>query len=233
MLSKILSRYIQKIKGNNYQLDDRIPTSYLVFLIASRLIMKLRGAFSSVRKKGIPFIGNGVTLKVKSRIAIGRGVTINNGCYIDALSIEGIRLGDNVSVGPKTKIECTGNLQHVGKGLKVGNNVGLGADNFYGCAGGIEIGDDTIVGNFVSFHSENHVYVNLQKPIRLQGVSHQGIKIGRNCWIGAKATILDGVTIEDGCIIAAGSLVKSGLYRENGIYGGVPAKLIKYRTNNA
>ncbi|MGN6399951.1 MAG: DapH/DapD/GlmU-related protein, partial [Flavisolibacter sp.] len=85
----------------------------------------------------------------------------------------------------------------------------------------------------VSFHSENHVYVNLQKPIRLQGVSHQGIKIGRNCWIGAKATILDGVTIEDGCIIAAGSLVKSGLYRENGIYGGVPAKLIKYRTNNA
>jgi acetyltransferase-like isoleucine patch superfamily enzyme len=231
MLSKNLSRYIQKVKGHNYQIDDRIPASYLFLLIASRLIMKLRGFFSGVKKAGTPFIGNSVTIKVKSRIVIGRGVTINNGCYIDALSIEGIRFGNNVSVGPKTKIECTGNLQHIGKGLKVGNNVGLGADNFYGCAGGIVIGDDSIVGNFVSFHSENHVYTDLQKPIRLQGVSHQGIKIGNNCWIGAKATILDGVIIEDGCIIAAGSLVKSGLYKENGIYGGVPAKLIKYRSN--
>lgn len=65
--------------------------------------------------------------------------------------------------------------------------------------------------------------------IRLQGVDHKGIVIGRNCWIGAKATILDGAVIEDGCVVAAGAVVKAGLYAANGIYGGVPAKLIRYR----
>jgi acetyltransferase-like isoleucine patch superfamily enzyme len=65
--------------------------------------------------------------------------------------------------------------------------------------------------------------------IRLQGVEHRGIIVGKNCWIGAKATILDGAVIQDGCVIAAGAVVKAGSYQANGIYGGVPAKLIRYR----
>lgn len=160
---------------------------------------------------------------------MGNGVTIGNGCYVDALSVEGITLGNNVSMGPRTKIECTGSIRTLGKGLKVEDNVGLGSDNFYGCAGGISIGKDTIIGNFVSFHAENHRFSDRNIPIRLQGVTHEGIKIGQNCWIGAKVTILDGVIIEDGCIIAAGALVKAGVYKKEGIYGGVPAKLIKHR----
>jgi acetyltransferase-like isoleucine patch superfamily enzyme len=110
--------------------------------------------------------------------------------------------------------------------------VGLGSNNFYGCAGGIEIGDDTIIGNFVSLHAENHNYEDLDRLIRLQGVKHIGIKIGKNCWIGAKVTILDGAIIEDGCVIAAGALVPAGVYRSNGIYGGVPSRLIKYRNRD-
>jgi len=132
-------------------------------------------------------------------------------------------------MGKNVRIECSGSLQQLGKGIKVGNNVGLGADNFFGCAAGIEIGDDTIIGNYVSFHAENHNYNDITIPIRLQGCSRQGIKVGKNCWIGAKATILDGVQIGEGCIIAAGALVTAGKYDCNGIYGGVPAKLIKKR----
>jgi acetyltransferase-like isoleucine patch superfamily enzyme len=232
MLARLLSNYIKKIKGHDYGVDNRIPTSYLFSLIVSRSMMKVRGALSGIESSKVPFIGPGVRLRVKSKIVVGRGVTVDSGCHIDALSIEGVKFGNNVSVGPNTRIECTGSLQNIGKGLRVGNSVGLGANNFYGCAGGVIIGDDTIIGNFVSFHSENHVFSDLQRPIRLQGVTHQGIKIGNNCWIGAKATILDGVTVEDGCIIAAGALVKAGVYKKNGIYGGVPAKLIKYRSDN-
>ena len=66
-------------------------------------------------------------------------------------------------------------------------------------------------------------------PIRHQGVVRKGIKIGSNCWIGAKSTILDGVVLGDGCIVAAGAVLIEGRYEHNGIYGGVPAKLIKYR----
>jgi acetyltransferase-like isoleucine patch superfamily enzyme len=105
----------------------------------------------------------------------------------------------------------------------------MGSHGFFGCAGGVKIGDDTIFGNFVSIHSENHVSSNLTMPIRLQGVSRQGIVIGCNCWIGAKVTILDGVVINDGCIIAAGAVVTKGNYPRNSIIGGVPARIIKSR----
>ena len=67
-------------------------------------------------------------------------------------------------------------------------------------------------------------------PIRLQGVSHKGITIGRNCWIGAKATFLDGAEIGDGCIVAAGAVVR-GTFPENVVIGGVPARILKTRTN--
>lgn len=54
------------------------------------------------------------------------------------------------------------------------------------------------------------------------------MKIGNDCWIGAKATILDGTVIGNHCIVAAGAVVK-GTYPDNVIIGGVPAKIIKYK----
>lgn len=111
----------------------------------------------------------------------------------------------------------------------MGRNVGIGSCSFLGCAGGIEIGEDTIVGNYVSFHSENHNFEDPTLPISRQGVNHVGIKVGAGCWLGAKVTVLDGAIIEDGCIIAAGALVTQGRYLANSIYGGVPAKRIKGR----
>jgi acetyltransferase-like isoleucine patch superfamily enzyme len=228
-MRKMLNKILSISKGTPFEIDSSIPLSYLLYLSLGRSMMLWRGFFSRIKNGGQFFIGSGVTVKARSKITVGRLVTINHGCYIDALSTEGILLGNNVSLGKKITIECTGNLQLIGKGLKVGNNVGLGADNFFGCAGGIEIGDDTIMGNFISFHAENHNYSDPVIPIRLQGVTRVGIKLGKNCWIGSKATILDGAVIEDGCVIAAGSVVKAGVYKANGIYGGVPAIFIKQR----
>ena len=91
------------------------------------------------------------------------------------------------------------------------------------------MGSDVIVGNFVSMHSQNHNFDDLNVPIRLQGVNSNGIFIGNNIWIGAKATILDGTKIGDGSIIAAGAVVK-GEFPQNSIIAGVPAKVIKIRT---
>ena len=77
-------------------------------------------------------------------------------------------------------------------------------------------------------HSENHVFSDADKTIREQGVSHKGIKIGSNCWIGAKVTILDGAVVGDGCVIAAGAVVR-GTFPENCVIGGVPARILKFR----
>ena len=113
--------------------------------------------------------------------------------------------------------------------MVIGNNVGLGSHGHYGAGlGGLEIGDDTIIGNYVSFHPENHIFSELNMPIRQQGVYGKGIKIGKNCWIGAKATFLDGTVIGNGCVVAAGAVVK-GNFPDNSIIGGVPAKIIKMR----
>jgi len=225
----LINFYIKKIKKEQYEIDSNIPSSYLVLLAIRRFYMLLKGSLSFINKKGILFIGHHVEIKSRSKISIGYGVTIDDYCYIDALSKEGIVLGNNVSVGKRTVIECTGNLKFLGKGLTVQDNVGLGTDSFYGCAGGIRIGSDTIIGNYVSLHSENHNYLDSNIPIRLQGVNHRGIVIGNNCWIGAKATILDGATLMDGCIITAGAVVTAGVYEADGIYGGVPARLLKKR----
>ena len=92
-----------------------------------------------------------------------------------------------------------------------------------------EIGDDTIFGNYVSIYPENHNYKDKNIPIRLQGVNSRGVvRIGNNCWIGAKVTILDGTVIGDNCIVAAGAVVTSDV-PDYSICGGVPAKLIRYR----
>ena len=52
------------------------------------------------------------------------------------------------------------------------------------------------------------------------------VKIGKNVWIGAHATILPGVTIGDNAIIAAGAVVTKDV-EKNAVAGGVPAKKIK------
>lgn len=232
-MRNLINSIIKKIKGQDYSLDERIPVSYLAGFVVTRLVMAARGGISGISHRGFLFIAGHVTIKARSKFKVGRTVSIGRGCFIDALSTDGVIFGDNVSMGKYVRIECTGNLQQIGKGMKVGDNVGLGADNFFGCAGGITIGDDTIIGNYVSFHAENHVFNDPAAPIRFQGTSRKGISVGKNCWVGAKATILDGAEIGDGCIIAAGAVITKGKYKSNGIYGGVPAQLIRYREHTA
>lgn len=228
MILKFLSLVISKIKKENFILDKKISFSYLFVFMTSKFFAYMRFIIK-FKTFQLGFIGKNSSVFSSYQIKFKKNLSIGNDCVINALSKNGIVCGNNVSVQKRTIIECTGSIERLGKGLVIGNNVGIGSNSFLGCAGGIEIGDDTIIGNYVSFHAENHNYSDPNIPIRLQGVNHQGIKVGKNCWIGAKATILDGAVIGNGCIIAAGAVVNQGFYEDNCIYGGVPAKLIKKR----
>jgi len=194
-----------------------------------KLVSLLWGMFR-LKRVGLIFIHPSATIKCPRKIRPGKNFSVGQRCYIDALSIDGLVCGKNVSMGYCTHIELTGSLKCLGKGITIGNNVGLGSHGHYGGGGGLEIGDDTIIGNYVSFHPENHCCADLNTAIRLQGVTGRGIKVGRNCWIGAKATFLDGSEIGDGCIVAAGAVVK-GKFLDNVLIGGVPAKVLKTRIN--
>lgn len=225
-MRKLINKIVYKNRG--VRIDSHLPISYLLNLILRKGWMAFWGVLCMVKKRGILFLSLSVTIKCQRKIKIGKNCIIERGCYIDALSIRGIVLGDYVSIGKQTCIECTGTLSSIGIGLRIGNNVGLGTHGFWGCAGGIEVGDDTIFGNFVSLHSENHNFSDLTIPIRKQGVNRKGIKIGNNCWIGSKVTILDGTVIGNGCVVAAGTVVR-GIYPDNVIIAGVPSRIVKKR----
>lgn len=227
MLHDLINNIIVRIKGEQFVLDPKIPLSYFFGILFSRSIMMIRGMW--IIKKKYIFIGRNLIIKCKSKLFIGKNVKIGNNCYIDALSIDGVQIGDNVNIGKYCSIEATGTVTNIGKGLIIEDGVGLNSNCFLGCAGGIIIGQDTIIGELVTMHSENHNFSDITKPIKYQGINRQGIKIGRGCWIGAKVTILDGAKIGNGCIMAAGSVVIAGKYDDNGIYGGVPAKFLKSR----
>lgn len=108
----------------------------------------------------------------------------------------------------------------------MGNNSAVGQFTEFGAAGGIEIGNDVIMGSYISFHSENHNFSDTSKLIREQGVTSKGIKLGNNIWVGAKVTFLDGCIVGDNSVVAAGAVV-NGIYPDNSIIGGVPAKVLK------
>lgn len=54
------------------------------------------------------------------------------------------------------------------------------------------------------------------------------VEIGNDVWIGSNVTIVNGVSIGDGAVIAANSVVTKDV-PPYAIYGGVPAKLIRFR----
>jgi acetyltransferase-like isoleucine patch superfamily enzyme len=117
-------------------------------------------------------------------------------------------------------------FNNLGSHIYIGENVGIGEFAYLGGGGGLEIGNDCIVGQYFSCHPENHNYEDPKQLIREQGVSRKGIIIGSNCWIGAKVTILDGVIIGSNCVIAAGAVVTKSM-PSNSVIGGVPARVIK------
>lgn len=225
---RFLNKRISKIKKEAFQLDENLSLSYLLTFFFTKFFAYLRFV-TNFKKLKLGFLGKRSTILASNLIHSDGNLSVSDDCHIDALSKEGIYFGKNVSIQKRVIIECSGSLRFLGKGLVVGNNVGIGSNSFLGCAGGIEIGDDTIIGNFVSFHSENHNFEAQNVPIRLQGVSRKGIVIGKNCWIGAKVTILDGSVVGDNCVVTAGAILTGKGYNDNMIIAGIPARVIKRR----
>ena len=109
-----------------------------------------------------------------------------------------------------------------GKNTKIGKNVFINFNCTFLDLGGITIEDNVLIGPNVSILSEGHPI----SPDDRHSLVPKAIHIKKNVWIGAGATILQGVTIGENAIIAAGAVVSKDV-PDNIVVGGIPAKVIK------
>jgi acetyltransferase-like isoleucine patch superfamily enzyme len=92
---------------------------------------------------------------------------------------------------------------------------------------GIVIGEGTRIATRAALFAFDHGLARAE-PIRAQPVRSLGIVVGRDVWIGAHATITDGVHVGDGAVVGAGAVVTHDV-PDYAIVGGVPARVIGHR----
>jgi len=109
-----------------------------------------------------------------------------------------------------------------GKNIKIGKNVFINFDCVFLDLGGITIEDNVLIAPKVSLLSEGHPL----EPETRHALVPKPIHIKKNAWIGAGATILQGVTIGENAVVASGAVVSKDV-PDNVIVGGIPAKIIK------
>ena len=110
-----------------------------------------------------------------------------------------------------------------GENIRVGRNVFINQNCTMYDPGGIDIGDDVMIGPNVSIITSSHP---LEPARRREFVIAKPIVIERNVWIAAGATIIGGVTIGENSVVAAGSVVTRDV-PANSLAGGNPARVIR------
>jgi acetyltransferase-like isoleucine patch superfamily enzyme len=228
----MIETIIRKLKNDpNYKWESAYSGRDLFIVTWTRGWQAFRGLFLKPflqRSAGLVFLGRHVKVKHAYQLSAGKNLILDDNVSINALSANGIKLGDHVSIARDSILFCTGIIAQKGTGITIGDRTGIGARAFIGGQGGVIIGSDVITGPNIQIFSENHNFNDSSLTIKEQGVSRQPTVIGNNCWLGGGITILAGVTIGDGCVIAAGSVVTKSV-PPNSIVAGIPAKVIKTR----
>lgn len=109
-----------------------------------------------------------------------------------------------------------------GKNLTIGKRVFINAGCMFQDQGGVEIGDDCLIGHNTVFATLNHAL----EPDRRADMHPAPIILGRNVWLGANVTVLPGVTIGDDAVVGAGSVVTKDV-PEKAIVVGSPARVVR------
>jgi acetyltransferase-like isoleucine patch superfamily enzyme len=112
--------------------------------------------------------------------------------------------------------------------LTLGAKVVMGRDNVINAYLDIEVGDATILADWIYVCDFDHRYDRLDVPIKDQGIVTAPVRIGGDVWIGEKASVLRGVDIGHGSVVASHCLVNRDLPPFS-IAVGVPARVVRSR----
>lgn len=148
---------------------------------------------------------------------------------ISLLSPQFISIGNNSSIMKNCILETCPDAG-LNPSMLIGNGVSIGEYTHITCANCIEIGDNLLTGRFVLITDNGHGNSSIEEmeipPILRHVHSNGKVIIGKNVWIGDKATILPNVNIGDGAIIAANAVVTKDVPSYS-IVAGCPAKVVK------
>jgi acetyltransferase-like isoleucine patch superfamily enzyme len=92
----------------------------------------------------------------------------------------------------------------------------------------VSIGRECIVADRVMLIDFDHGVVEVERPIRLQGIYKRDVRVGNNVWIGYGACFLRGVTVGDNAIVGTSSVVTKDV-PANAVVAGAPARLVRMR----
>jgi acetyltransferase-like isoleucine patch superfamily enzyme len=163
--------------------------------------LKLRWG-KRLQTDGLCFVGPGVTLE------IGR----------DAV----LRLGRWSWIGHGTKIRAHEGVVEIGAKTVMGQECTISAFQ------SVRIGRECILADRVMLIDFDHGVVEVERPIRVQGIYKRDVEVGNNCWVGYGACILRGATVGDNCIVGTSTVVTKDV-PANAVVGGVPARLLRMR----
>jgi len=170
-------------------------------LIARWSWLKLRWR-GRLQTDGLCFVCPGVKFEIgrKATVKLGRWSWLGHGCKVRAHEGE-------VSIGAKTVLgqECT-----------------------ISCYQHVSIGRECIVADRAMMIDFDHGMVEVERPIREQGIYKRDVRVGNNVWIGYGACILRGVRVGNNAVIGTNSVVTREV-PSDAVVGGVPAKLIRMR----
>src|SRR3954468_13452382 len=159
-----------------------------------------------LKTDGFAFVGPGVTLEIgrDATLHLGRWSWIGHGCKIRVHEGE-VRIGAKSVLGQECTISA---YQHV------------------------SIGRECVVADRVMLIDFDHGMVDVERPIRLQGIYKRDVRVGHNCWIGYGACILRGVTVGDNAVIGTSTVVTKDL-PANSVVAGAPARILRMREEPA
>jgi acetyltransferase-like isoleucine patch superfamily enzyme len=133
-----------------------------------------------------------------------------------------VRFGRFVWVGDGTKIRC-----HEGE-VAIGAKTVFGQECTISAFQRVRIGEQCVIADRAMFIDFDHGVVDVERPIRVQGIYKRDVEVGSNCWIGYGACILRGVRVGDNSIVGANAVVTRDV-PANAVVGGVPARVIRMR----
>jgi len=199
-----------------------------------RRLQLLRGWW--VRKRGARVgarfgVGRLVHILYPTCFQAGDDVTIEEFAYLHCLSPRGVRFGSHTSVAPNLWLSCGRTSDNPGY-FEIGDYSYIGPNGVMGAGGPIVIGNHVQMGPNVTITAENHLFDEPHLRIDQQGLSHAGIIIEDDCWVGGGAIILDGVRIGCGSVIGAGAVVTESIPPYS-VAVGVPARVLRRRTYSA